>query len=248
MNMVHIQVPEQDYFSREAYKSLRTNVQFCGADKKVIDITSCQPNEGKSTTSLQLAVSLAQLGKRTVLVDADLRKSVLIGTTKPNRKNILGLTHALVGQNTLEDVLNETDIPNFYVIYAGPVPPNPSELLGGEIFSNMIRVLRENFDYVIIDSPPLGSVIDSAVIMEKADGVILTIQANAISYRFAQDIKDQIVKTGCPLLGVILNKVDMQGDRYGRYGKYGKYGKYGRYGKYGKYGGYYKNESDGEDA
>ena len=202
----------------EAYKSLRTNLQFCGEDKKVIAVTSCTPNEGKSSVSMQLGISLAESGKRVILIDADLRKSVR------------GLAHFLSGQATLEDVICSTNVKNFYMIYSGPFPPNPAELLGGKNFRSLLNALRKVYDYVIVDTPPLGSVIDSAIVAEICDGSIMVIESGVISYRFAQEVKSQLERSNCPLLGVVLNKVDMQKQAYGKYGKYGQY-KYGDYGQ-----------------
>lgn len=230
MNSVTLTPGKEDYRIREAYKSLRTNIQFCGSDVKVIAVTSCQPNEGKSSVSMNLAMSLAEAGKRVILIDADLRKSVMIGRYKIN-KSIKGLSHLLSGQNTLEDVVCGTNFENLKIIFSGPVPPNPAELLGSRAFGELLKALRSMCDYVVIDTPPLGSVIDSAVISQNCDGVALVISANTDSYKFAQHVKEQLEKTGSRILGVVLNKVDM--------GERSFYGKY--YGKY--YGEYYGDES-----
>ena len=228
MNQVTVKKEKNNYQIEEAYKSLRANLQFCGDDKKVIAITSCTPNEGKSSVSLQLAISLAESGKNVLFIDADLRKSVLLGSTKVGQQTVKGLTHYLTGQSELQDVVYSTDIPKLYLIYSGPLPPNPAELLGGKNFRSFLKAVRKVYDYVIIDTPPLGNVIDSAVIAEECDGAILVIESDVISYRFAQEVKAQLEKSNCPILGVVLNKVDMQKQAYGKYGKnYGKY--YGDY-------------------
>ena len=224
---VEIKTPKLDYSAAESYKYLRTNLQFCGEDKKVIAITSCTPNEGKSSVTMNLAISLTEAGKKVLLIDADLRKSVLVGRTKVKGMS-KGLTHYLSRQASLIDVICSTNIPNFHMIFAGPVPPNPAELLGGSLFKEMISSLRKIYDYILIDTPPLGSVIDSVVIAEECDGSIMVIESGVISYRFAQEVKGQLEKSNCPILGVILNKVDMS--KQGYYGKY--YGKY--YGRYGE--------------
>lgn len=228
MNQVTVKKEKNDYQIEEAYKSLRANLQFCGDDKKVIAITSCTPNEGKSSVSLQLAISLAESGKNVLFIDADLRKSVLLGSTKAGQQTVKGLTHYLTGQSELQDVVYSTNIPKLYLIYSGPLPPNPAELLGGKNFRSFLKAVRKVYDYVIIDTPPLGNVIDSAVIAEECNGAILVIESGVISYRFAQEVKAQLEKSNCPILGVVLNKVDMQKQAYGKYGKnYGKY--YGDY-------------------
>lgn len=216
-----------DFQGREAYKTLRSNIQFCGSDIKIIGLTSCIPKEGKSSVSLNLAISMAEAGKKTVFVDADLRKSVLVGRYRINQ-SLRGLAHYLSGINSKDDIIYQSNIDNLYMIFSGPVPPNPSELLGGEKFTDLIKKLSEEYDYVIIDTPPLGSVIDSAVIAKVCNGMILVIEANNISYKFAQKVKQQLEMTGCPILGAVLNKVDISEKGYGKY--YGKY--YGH--EYGK--------------
>ena len=214
----------------EAYKALRTNIQFCGADKKVIAFTSCTPNEGKSNVTFHLAASLAESGKSVLLIDADLRKSVLMGRVQVEEE-VKGLTHYLSKQAKLQDVICATNLPKFHIIFSGVVPPNPAELLGGKNFRSLLNALRKVYDYVIVDTPPLGSVIDSAIVAEICDGSIMVIESGVISYRFAQEVKSQLEKSNCPLLGVVLNKVDMQKQAYGKYGKYGQYKYYGEYGQ-----------------
>lgn len=219
----------------EAYKSLRTNLFFCGRDKKVIAITSCTPNEGKSTISLNLALSLVEANKKVILIDADLRNSTLLGKIRYSGEKY-GLAYFLSGMSSFEDTICSTDYENLDMILTGRFPPNPAELLSGKTFRNMLERLRQVYDYVIIDTPPIGSVIDGAIIAESCDGLIMVVEANAISYRFVQRVKEQLTKTSCPILGVILNKVSATKQGYGGYGRYGRYGQYGQYGQYGKYG------------
>lgn len=222
MKIVTVKKEKLDYRTEEAYKSLRTNIQFCGEDKKVIVITSSVPSEGKSSVSLNLAVSLTEAGKKVLFIDADLRKSMLAGRLKAIGR-IHGLTHFLSKQEELERIVYDTDIPNLSIILAGAIPPNPAELLGGDIFDMMLKHMRKIYDYIIIDTPPLGSVIDSAVIARKCDGAILLIESEAVSQRFIQNVKQQLDKSGCPILGAVLNKVDFSASgKYGRY--YGEYG------------------------
>ena len=230
LTMQHVSLrfdKSEDYRIKEAFKTLRTNIEFSGADLKVIAVTSCTPNEGKSSVAMELAKAFAEAGKRTLLIDADMRKSVLVGRYKTGAVR-LGLTHILVGREKLSDVICKTNFPKLYMIFAGPVPPNPSELLGGENFESLINKAKQLFDYVIVDTPPLGSVIDAAVAAKKCDGTILVIENNAISYKFAQNVKAQLDKTESRILGVVLNKVDTSTKSYGHYGTY--YAKY--YGKY----------------
>ena len=244
MNKINIQLDELDYRSEEELKTLRTNLLFCGADKRVILITSTIPGEGKSDTSLNLAVSLARLNKRVLLVDLDLRKSVMIA--KCEGENVkYGMTHFLSGQCQLTDAIYTTNVPRMHVAMAGPVSPNPTELLSGEIFQKMMKSLREVYEYIIIDTAPLGLVIDAAIIAKECDGALIIVEAGKIKYRQVQNVRDQIKSSGCDVLGVVLNKIESK--THGYYKRYSKYGKYGKYGRYGKYGGYYGSKQEGQD-
>lgn len=217
------------YSGSEAYKTIRTNLEFCGDDVKVIAITSCVSNEGKSTVSLNVAMSFADMGKKVLFIDTDLRKSMFAVKFKISR-DVPGMTHYLSGKAGIGDILLNTDIRNLSFVYSGATPPDPTELLGSRRFKDLIMFAREKFDYVIIDTPPLGTVIDCAVITPVCDGAVILIAANEISYKFAAEVKMQLMRAKCRILGVILNKVDISKNGY--YSKY--YGK--RYGKY--YGGY----------
>ena len=236
---------ELDYARNEAFKSLRTNLSFCGADIKKILLTSCTPNEGKSTVSFYLAKALADDGKKVIFIDADLRKSVLIGrlgVKAEKNEKIKGLSHYLTKQASFDEVICETNIPGLMMIFSGPVTPNPTELLGNAYMEEAMQALTERADYVIVDAPPLGSVIDALILTKFCDGSVMVIENNEISYHLAQNVKKQLMQGGCPILGAILNKIDASGRGYYTgyykkyYGKYGKYGKYGSYGAYEKYG------------
>ena len=227
MQSVTLKNISKDYRTNEAYKTLRTNLEFSGSDKRTIVLTSSTPNEGKSTVSLGLAMSLAEGGKRVLLIDADLRKSVLMGRHKVT-ESVKGLSHYLSGQAQLSDVICGTQEDNMFVIFAGIIPPNPSELLGSERFAELIRRTKNDYDYVIVDAPPLGSVIDAAVIAKACDASVLVVAASTVSYKFIRTVKSQLEKSDCPILGVVLNKVNMKQNRY--YGKY--YGNY--YGESGR--------------
>jgi capsular exopolysaccharide synthesis family protein len=214
-----------DYRSNESYKQIRTNIQFCGNNVKAICFTSCLPSEGKSTVSFNLALSFAEFGKKVVYIDADFRRSTTIGRYKPDQA-VSGLTQYLSGMNLLDEILYETNILNLDIIFAGPIPPNPAELLGSNSFYDLLEILRDEYDYIIIDTPPLGSVIDSAVVAKYCDGVVLIIEANMVSYKFLQRIKKQLDKGNCRVLGAILNKVNTSEGFYQYYDK-----KYKRYDK-----------------
>ena len=221
----------------EIYKTLRANIQFAGTEVKTIVFTSCIPNEGKSTVVIELGAALAAAGKRTLIIDADLRKSVLASRHNVRRSSS-GLSEFLAGTTTLREVLLTTNIPNLQMILSGPFPPNPAEMLGGKAMQNLLKSARNAYDYVLIDAPPLGSVIDAAVLAQYVDASVLIIGAGAISYRFAQEVKDQLKRTNCPILGVVLNKVDQKKTPY--YSHYGSY--------YGKYYGKYYGEGNGKSG
>lgn len=224
-------LPELDYHGKEAYKTLRSNLQFAGENVRTVAITSCIPGDGKSSVSLRLAIALTETGKRVLFVDADLRRSVLAGRHHITAKRNKGLSHYLSGQCSLEEALCETNIERLDIMLTGAIPPNPSELLSGRLFLELLEHGREQYDYVIIDTPPLGSVIDAAIIARACDGTVLVVSADTVSYRFAQKVIAQLKNANGKVFGVILNKVKLKNNGYyGRY--YGKY--YGGYGNDGK--------------
>lgn len=217
-----------NYDQLEAFKTLRTNIEFSKENVRAICVTSALPGDGKSTVSFQLASAFAESGKRTILVDADLRKSVMRKTVLASGNPKYGLTHYLIGKAGITETICLTSQRYLNIVFPGTFPPNPSELLGSERFRAMVNAMKKDFT-VIIDTPPIGSVIDAAVVTRACDGVVLVLKDGAISYRFAQRCKEQLDSAGVPILGVVLNNVDMSSNRY-----YGSY-----YGKY--YGSYYGN-------
>lgn len=214
------QLEELDYGREEAFKSLRTNLKFCGDQVKKILVTSCVAGEGKSTISFNLAKAFAEDERNVAYVDCDLRKSVMmgrLGIRETNGQEIYGLSHYLSGQVKLDEVMCETQIEGLYMILAGPEVPNPTELLGNMYFEHMLAQLTEQMDYVILDAPPLGAVIDAAILATGCDGAILVIENNKISYRLALKVKQQLMKTGCRILGSVLNKVNLNKSYYRKY-------------------------------
>ncbi|MDO4622425.1 MAG: CpsD/CapB family tyrosine-protein kinase [Eubacteriales bacterium] len=223
---------ENDFFTQEAYKVLRTNLQFCGQDIKVIALTSCNENEGKTTVSLGLGKCLAELDKKVLVIDGDMRKSVIVGRNTDSQK-VVGLSELLSGQESINDCIYKTQYPNLHLLFAGKYPPNPTELLNGRTFSVLIEALRKHYDYILIDTPPLGQVIDAAVIATQCDGSVLVIGSSRIHRTQAMDVVEQLKKSGSKVLGVIRNNAKKGGRGYYRYGYGKKYGYGKRYG-YGK--------------
>lgn len=225
------------YAMKESLRTLRTNIQFCGDDMKVIMFTSSIPNEGKSTVTVNLARSLSESGKSVLVIDTDMRKSVLMGRLKAKAtedKQVNGLSHYLSGQKALPDVVYLTQMPRFCMIFAGPSVPNPTEILDKKYFEDLITFARKNFDYVLIDCAPIGAAIDAAVVAKYCDGAVLVMAQGASDRRMVLEAKKQLEVAGVKLLGAVLNKVKAEKGYYGKYygGHYGKY--YGSY--YGNYG------------
>ncbi len=218
MQTIVFSKPENtDFRGKEAYKTLRTNIGFAGDDVKVISVTSCMPDEGKSSVTMNLALSLVEAGKSVLFVDADMRKSTLTGRYKiKNAKK--GLSHFLSGQCSIDEVISVTNVEKFHMIVSGPLPPNPSELLQSKHFQSFIDEMRKIYDYIVIDCPPVGSVVDGLIAGRISDGVVLVIASGTISYKFAQKVKKQLENAGCRLIGVVLNKVNMRSSGY--YGRY----------------------------
>lgn len=204
-----------DFLTNESFKTLRTNIMFCGSDIKVIVLTSSRENEGKSVISAEIAKSMAEVNKKTLLIDADMRKSVMLRRYIANQ-NFYGLSEFLSSQAELENVIYNTQNPLFDVIFSGHFPPNPVELLSSDRFNKLLKDAREIYDYIIIDSPPLGSVIDSAVIATQCDGAIMVISSGVVTVKEGLDVKQQLEKSGCKILGAVLNDV------YGKNTKYNK--------------------------
>lgn len=233
---LNLRTPDR-YEIKEAFKTLKTNVLFSGSDIKTITITSSGQNEGKSFVSMELAKSLAESGKKVLLIDADLRKSVIV-EKYVSGNDIIGLSHYLSGQAESDEVIYETQFSGFHIVFSGPYPPNPVELLGSNRFSEMLEHYRSVFDFVIIDTPPLGLVIDAAVTAAQCDGVILNVGANHTNHRTLQRIKSQLTRSGCRLIGAVLNMAESTGHNYKSYllGYRSYYSKpYGNYEQSGTY-------------
>ena len=217
-----------DYFYDEAIKTLRTNIQFSGRKMRVILFTSCYPDEGKSDIAFSLSVEMGKLGKSVLLVDADIRKSTYVRRYGVNQK-VLGLSQYLSGQVDKDWITYETNFPNVSIIFAGPVAPNPSELLGDSAFRALLEEKKYEYDYIFVDTAPMANMTDAVVAAHYCDGAVLIVESEAVSYKVAQKVKEQLNRIQCPILGAVLNKVDMQRNKY-----YASY--------YSKYGGYYRKK------
>ena len=168
MNKTELRLLGTDnFFVQEAYKVLRSNLQFCGQSVRVIAITSCHENEGKTSISLNLGKSFAELDKKVLIIDADMRKSVMLGRNSSS-KDVKGLSELLTGLAEFDECIYETQYTGLNVMFAGKYPPNPVELLSTTNFTDLIDTVKSKYDYVIIDLPPLGAVIDAAVVAPPA--------------------------------------------------------------------------------
>ncbi|TYP75658.1 CpsD/CapB family tyrosine-protein kinase [Paenibacillus methanolicus] len=191
----------------EAYRSIRTNIDFSSLDNKVqvIMSTSATPGEGKSTTISNLAVVYAQSDKKVVLIDADLRKPTMHHTFKLSNRH--GLSSLLTRQVDLANAVQDTAVSNLSVITSGPIPPNPSEMVASGRMSALIEELRDQFDIVLIDTPPMLAVTDAQIIATKSDGVVLVLDSGRVKKDMALKVQEQLNQVNAKILGVVLNNV-----------------------------------------
>lgn len=201
----------------EAYRTLRTNIQFSTIDKPVQTIlaTSTGPDEGKSTTLANLAVAIAQTGSSVILVDCDLRRPTLHRMF--GLRNSEGLTSVALGECRDALPFQDTAVPNLRVLAAGPTPPNPSELLGSRRMSEVIAILKGQADFVLFDTPPIIAVTDAAVLASKVDGVLLVIRAGKTKRDLAKRAKELLNKVNANILGAVLNDARAESNAYNYY-------------------------------
>ena len=196
----------------EQYRTIRTNLEFTsiGRTLQMITVTSATSGEGKSTTAANLAVVYAQLGKRVLLMDCDLRKPTVHFTF--HGSGHAGLSTTLAGRIKLEHAIQTTDVPNLSILAAGPIPPNPTELIASSLMAEVLQALREQFDLVIIDAPPMMQVADARVLANLSDGTILVIGCDNSDRQLVLKAKQQLERTGTQMLGLVLNRRPHKGN------------------------------------
>ena len=195
----------------EAYRGIRTSIEFSNLDKdlKVITVTSSMQNEGKSTVLANLAVSFANLDKKVLIMEGDLRNPSVHRMF--NISNIKGLTDILLQNKVFADCVHCTDVKNLHVLTCGAIPPNPSEMLSSKKIRDFIKSLREYYDYIFIDAPPIGIVTDAGIISTYTDGCIFVVGAGDADIEMAKVSKERLEKVGANILGVVLNKFEASG-------------------------------------
>lgn len=198
----------------EQYRLIRTNIQFSSIDKemKSIVITSAEPSEGKSTTAANLAIVIAQQGKPVLLVDTDLRKPTVHYAF--NASNMDGLTCVLTKKMSLDEAIVKTFVPNLSILTSGSLPPNPSELLASNAMETVLNELKQRFDYIIFDTPPILAVADAQILANKCDGVVMVVASGKTHKDRVLKAKELLEKAKAKLLGVVLNGVESKKKEY----------------------------------
>ncbi len=238
MPMLNItNMPELSFDVQEAVNQLRINLGFSGENIKTIMVTSTMPNEGKSFVAMSLWRNMASVGNRVLLIDADIRNSEMrerYGLVSED--GLVGIEHYLSGKVELDGVTYSTDVPNGFIIPVSTNVIDPTILLESDNFKEMLEKCKENCDYIIIDTPPLGSVADALNISKYCDGSLLVLASNSTPRKAVREVITSLKRTDTPLLGVVLNRVDTsrKSSGYGYYYRYGAYGQYGHYGQYGR--------------
>lgn len=207
------------FLLQEAYKTLRTNIRFAlqAEDCKKICITSSVSGEGKSITLLNLAISFAQAGHKVLLVDADMRRPALARLLV--EKASPGLSNVLAGLESEEEAVRKELFPNLDIIFAGDVPPNPSELLGSERMGVFLHRMAQQYEYILVDTPPVNIVSDACIVANIVDGVLLLARQGRTRKDMVRKAVNQLELTGAKILGYVLNGIDdSKSKSYGYYG------------------------------
>lgn len=236
MNYLNITYfPELNYAGTEAMNTLCTNLSYCGADVRTILFTSRYEQEGKSSISMNVMRTLAGYGKNVLLIDADLRRSTLARRYRFSYtgQDAYGLAQYLAGKCELEEAVYQTDIPGAYVLPAGREVLNSMQLLASPRFADMMDTVKENFDYILVDTPPAGVIVDAMEIAKYCDGAVIVVAYNRGRNQDIADVTANIAKTGCKVLGAVMNGVELKSFRnrkfYYRSERYSAY--YSSYGK-----------------
>ena len=213
----------------EAFRTLRTNIQFSNIDQeiKTIVFTSATPKEGKTTVVANLATSFSMEEKKVLIIDCDLRRPRLHKLYRI--PNVEGLTNVLMGEKTLEEVkyMGRDESSTLRILTSGPLPPNPAELIGSTKMKDFLKDVRENYDMVILDSPPIGLVTDSAILSTLVDGTVLVIEAGETEIEAAQRAKELLDKVNANIIGAVINKIPINKRGAYRYSYYKYSGYYG---------------------
>ena len=217
--------PKLPYAIEEAINRLRINVSFFGTDIRKIMIVSSEPNEGKSFIAMSLWKQMALAGEKTIFVDCDMRKSVLVDQYQIERedgKDLWGLSHYLSDNKKLEDCILTTNLPDGDILPNANNIVNPSMLLESRRFSELLDILAERYRYVFMDVPPLGLVSDAERIGHFCDGAILTVRSGETPRSIIRNSISQLERAGCPILGIALNRVGASSGKYygGYYGRH----------------------------
>ena len=203
----------------EAYRTIRTGIEFSNLDKdlKIICITSSKKDEGKTTVLSNLGVSFAKIDKKVLLIDADLRNPSI--SKMFDTSNTQGLMDILLGKKNIQDCVKKTKQENLYILTGGTIPPNPAEVLSSKKMSEFIESIKDEYDYIFIDSPPVGVVSDASIISAYSDGVIFVVGANEVDSNLAKIAKERLDSVKANIVGVILNKfkTDTNSEYYNYY-------------------------------
>lgn len=201
----------------EQFRTLRTNINFSMPDQELQTLlfTSASPGEGKSTVAANTAVVFAQEGKRVLLIDADMRKPTVHYTF--HMTNTLGLSNLLTRQASLAEVVKESDIEKLHVITCGPIPPNPAELLGSRTMNKVIEEMKEHYDIILFDAPPVLSVTDGQILSNKCEGTVLVMSAGQTEKENIVKAKEALVSSQANIIGAVLNNFTLEKDHYYQY-------------------------------
>lgn len=222
---------KSEFFVREAYKTLRTNVSFSLTnDEKchVIVMTSSMQGEGKTITTMNLAISYAQTDRKVLVIDCDLRRPKLARLMQMN--SAVGLSNLILNPKLINNAILPTHVKGLDVILAGDIPPNPSELLGSPRMERILAQLREKYDFIFLDSPPVNMVTDAVVLAPLSDGVLFLVRANRSERGAVIHAVEQLEYAKTKILGFVLNDVDMEKTHYGYGHRYKRYSRYRQYG------------------